>query len=80
MATTDRARPMGPEGRTQPAEGVREECVLGALEPNANVAELCREYGVSRKTGYWSPMSGRRISTADRLAPRNSPRKVSGSG
>jgi putative transposase len=33
-------------------EKVREEFVLRALEPNANVAELCRAYGVSRKTGY----------------------------
>lgn len=31
---------------------IREEFVLRALEPHANVAELCREYGVSRKTGY----------------------------
>jgi len=31
---------------------LREEFVLKALEPNANVAELCREYRISRKTGY----------------------------
>lgn len=31
---------------------LREEFVLKALEPKANKAELCREYGVSRKTGY----------------------------
>jgi putative transposase len=33
-------------------EKIREEFVLRALEPDANVAELCREYRVSRKTGY----------------------------
>ena len=33
-------------------EEIREEFVLRALEPDANVAELCRQYGVSRKTGY----------------------------
>jgi len=31
---------------------LREEFVLKALEPHANVAELCREYRISRKTGY----------------------------
>jgi transposase InsO family protein len=31
---------------------LREEFVLKALEPNANVAELCREHRISRKTGY----------------------------
>ena len=31
---------------------VREEFVLRALEPDANLAAICREYGVSRKTGY----------------------------
>jgi putative transposase len=31
---------------------LREEFVLRALEPNANVAELCREYRISRKSGY----------------------------
>ncbi|MCA9572402.1 MAG: IS481 family transposase, partial [Myxococcales bacterium] len=30
----------------------RETFVLRALEPGANVAELCREAGISRKTGY----------------------------
>ena len=33
-------------------EKIREEFVLRALEPEANVAELCREYGISRKTAY----------------------------
>jgi len=32
--------------------GVREEFVLKALEPDGSFAELCAEYGVSRKTGY----------------------------
>jgi len=31
---------------------LREEFVLKALDPLANKAELCREYGISRKTGY----------------------------
>jgi putative transposase len=31
---------------------VREEFVLRALDPNATLAALCREYGISRKTGY----------------------------
>jgi len=26
--------------------------VLRALEPDANMAALCREYTISRKTGY----------------------------
>jgi hypothetical protein len=30
---------------------IREEFVLKALEPNTNLAALCREFGVSRKTG-----------------------------
>jgi putative transposase len=33
-------------------EKIREEFVLHALEPDANIAELCREYSVSRKTAY----------------------------
>lgn len=31
---------------------LRHEFVLRALEPDRNVAELCRQFGVSRKTGY----------------------------
>lgn len=31
---------------------LKQEFVLAALAPDANVAELCREHGVSRKTGY----------------------------
>ena len=31
---------------------LREEFTLRAHEPGANLSELCREYGISRKTGY----------------------------
>jgi transposase InsO family protein len=31
---------------------IREEFVLKALEPKASLAAICREYGISRKTGY----------------------------
>jgi len=31
---------------------LREEFVLRALEPGANMSALCREYSISRKTGY----------------------------
>ncbi|MCB9765127.1 MAG: IS481 family transposase [Alphaproteobacteria bacterium] len=31
---------------------LKEEFVLRALEPDANLSALCREYGISRKTGY----------------------------
>ena len=31
---------------------LKQEFVLAALAPGANMAELCREYGISRKTGY----------------------------
>jgi putative transposase len=31
---------------------LREQFVLNALEPNANISELCREYGISRQNGY----------------------------
>jgi hypothetical protein len=42
---------------------VREEFVLRALELDANLAGICREYGISRKTGYrlerrWGPRDG----------------------
>ncbi|WP_229418737.1 helix-turn-helix domain-containing protein, partial [Pseudoduganella flava] len=30
----------------------RQEFVLLALRPSANIAELCRRFGVSRKTAY----------------------------
>jgi transposase InsO family protein len=31
---------------------LKQEFVLAALAPGANMAELCREHGISRKTGY----------------------------
>lgn len=31
---------------------LRSEFVFQALEPDANMSELCRDYGISRKTGY----------------------------
>ena len=31
---------------------LREEFVLRAKAPGANISELCREQGISRKTGY----------------------------
>ena len=31
---------------------LRDEFVLKAKAPGANISELCRDYGVSRKTGY----------------------------
>lgn len=31
---------------------LRKDFVFRANQPNANMAELCREYGISRKTGY----------------------------
>ena len=31
---------------------LREEFILRALEPDVNLSELCREYEISRKTGY----------------------------
>ena len=31
---------------------IREEFVLRALEPSVKLAAICREYGISRKTGY----------------------------
>jgi putative transposase len=31
---------------------LREQFVLKALEPKANISELCREYGISRQNGY----------------------------
>lgn len=38
--------------KEQVTVSIREEFVIRAKSPNANVAALCREYGVSRKTGY----------------------------
>lgn len=38
--------------REQNLVKMREEFVLRALEPDANMSALCREHGISRKTGY----------------------------
>ena len=35
-----------------PVDGMRMEFVIRAREAVSNVSELCREYGISRKTGY----------------------------
>lgn len=63
-------------------EKVRENFVLKALEPHANVAELCREYSVSRKTGYkWiERFTARGLAGLADLSrrPRASPVQVTG--
>jgi transposase-like protein len=63
-------------------EKIREEFVLRALEPDANVAELCREYGVSRKTAYkWlSRFKARGVAGLSDLSrrPHSSPIRASG--
>jgi transposase InsO family protein len=60
---------------------IREEFVLKALEPNVNLAALCREFGVSRKTGYkWIERyeSGGVLALRDlSRRPRSSPLGVS---
>lgn len=38
--------------KTRTAMSLRRELVLMAAQPQANLAELCRRYGVSRKTAY----------------------------
>lgn len=61
---------------------LREEFVLRALEPNANLSAICREYGISRKTGYkW--LSRFKTSGRDGLCdrstrPLSSPSSVTG--
>jgi len=61
---------------------VREEFVVKALEPGANLSALCREYGVSRKTGYkWLERyreEGLRGLEDLSRCPRGSPLAVSG--
>lgn len=60
----------------------RHEFVLRALEPNANISELAREYGISRKTAYkWvRRFRERGILGLEDLSrrPHNSPLKASG--
>lgn len=62
--------------------GIREEFVVRAMAPDANVAALCREYGVSRKTGYkWLERfrDGGLLALEDASRkPRHSPLKASG--
>lgn len=62
--------------------GIREEFVVRALAPDANVSALCREYGVSRKTGYkWLERfkEGGLLALEDASRkPRESPLQVSG--
>jgi hypothetical protein len=51
---------------------IREEFVLRALEPRTNLAALCREFGVTRKTGYkWVERykSGGVLALRDLFAP-----------
>jgi putative transposase len=43
---------VGDAWKEQAVMSIREEFVLKALEPNNSLAALCREFGVSRKTGY----------------------------
>ncbi len=31
---------------------LRTEFVMLAMQPGANISQLCRRYGISRKTGY----------------------------
>lgn len=61
---------------------LREEFVLKALEPNANFAELCREYRISRKTGYkWlARFHQRGVAGLEDLSrrPHRSPLRASG--
>jgi transposase InsO family protein len=61
---------------------LREEFVLRALEPGANMAELSREYGISRKTAYkWRDrFKERGVAGLKDLSrrPHGSPLRVSG--
>lgn len=62
--------------------GIREEFVLRASAPEANVAALCREFGVSRKTGYkWlARFADAGVSGLEDMSrrPKESPLAVSG--
>lgn len=62
--------------------GIREEFVLRASAPEANVAALCREFGVSRKTGYkWlARFAEEGVSGLEDMSrrPKESPLAVSG--
>jgi transposase-like protein len=60
---------------------LREEFVKAAIQENSNISKLCREYGISRKTGYkWIKRyrEGGKKALADRLRrPHYSPNKPS---
>ena len=72
--------------KVQSPMSVREEFVAFASQPDANVAALCRRFGVSRKTGYkWLARAraggggGGGAPLADRSRrPRTSPSRTSG--
>lgn len=68
--------------KDQSVVSVREEFVLRSLEPGARIAALCREYGISRKTGYkWIERfekDGARALRDVSRRPRTSPLAVSG--
>jgi putative transposase len=61
---------------------IREEFVINAKEPGVKLAALCREYGVSRKTGYkWMKRydyGGVRALEDMSRRPQESPLRVSG--
>lgn len=61
---------------------LREEFVLEALEPGANISALCRRYGIARKTGYkWIQRfeeSGRAGLEDLSRRPQRSPLRASG--
>lgn len=63
---------------------LREDFVLKALEPDACVAELCRELGISRKTGHkWlARFRARGVQGLEDLSrrPHQSPLRASGEG
>src|SRR5690348_17717838 len=67
--------------KVQSPMSIREEFVCFASQPDANVTALCRQFGVSRKTGHkWLARfrSGGAAALADRSRrPLNSPTRTS---
>ncbi len=61
---------------------IRKEFVQKALSKDASIAELCRAFGISRKTGYkWIQrfrQSGSDALVEDSRRPHSSPVEVSG--
>ncbi|MGH1347242.1 MAG: IS481 family transposase [Nannocystales bacterium] len=61
---------------------IRHQFVLMALEPDANISELCREHGISRKTAYkWlERFKARGVQGLEDLSkrPHSSPLRASG--